>query len=154
MASIKKKERGNIELQLTSMLDVVFQLIIFFILVNNFVSQDLPELEPPDPRHSKAILQENAADIRVVNVVPDLKRPGFADYVQFAREKLTIQRMDVLTALLKDERQKKPDLQVSLRVDKSVRFDQVQPVMQAITNAGIARINMVALVEPNVPGAN
>ncbi|MHB1156919.1 MAG: ExbD/TolR family protein [Phycisphaerales bacterium] len=148
----KKRDSGPIELQLTSMMDVVFQLIIFFILVNNFVSQDLPDMEPPEPKHSRAVLLENAS-VRVVNVLPDAAKPGFADYIQYASTKLTLQRSNVLTEMLVDEKRKIPSLEVSLRVDKSVRFDQVQPVMQAITNAGIARINLVALIEPNVPGA-
>jgi hypothetical protein len=45
----KMKERPRMDLNLTSMMDVSFQLIIFFILITNFAAADLPELDPPDP---------------------------------------------------------------------------------------------------------
>jgi biopolymer transport protein ExbD len=50
---LKKPEKSEMDLNMTSMLDIVFQLIIFFILVTNFAAADLPPLEPPDPIESK-----------------------------------------------------------------------------------------------------
>jgi biopolymer transport protein ExbD len=135
------------ELNLTSMMDVVFQLIIFFILVTNFAAADLPDMEPPAPEHSKARMLENVIT-RVINIVPDLTHQGFAKYILIADKEIPIVRHAEVTSLLIEEKQRVPALQVSLRVDRRVRFDQVEPVMRAITAAGIAKINLVALVTP------
>lgn len=144
---MSKRKKVNIELNLTSMMDVVFQLIIFFILVTNFAAADLPDLEPPAPEHSKARTLENVIT-RVVNVVPDKSKMGFAHYVLIADREIPLQRIAEVTQMLTEEKQRTPSLEVSLRVDRRIRFDQVEPVMRAVTAAGIAKINLVALVTP------
>ncbi len=143
-----KPEKRAIELNMTSMLDIVFQLIIFFILVTNFAAADLPELTPPEG--SQAFDAEYPFT-RVVNIVPvGESAPGRARHVLIGGRELPINPngMTALTNALKQEQDARPNdpMQVRLRVDKSLHFDQVQPVMQAITGAGISRVNLVAIM--------
>ncbi len=159
----RKAEKSEIKLNMTSMLDIVFQLIIFFILVTNFAAADLPPLEPPDPLESKARELETAFK-RTINIVPELRvvgtndrgrsieeATGLAQRVQLADKHYAVDQasMKALTQELKDVQAMRPDqkLEIDLRVDKRLQFDQVQPVMIAITGAGIARVNLVALVD-------
>ncbi|MBS3821853.1 MAG: biopolymer transporter ExbD [Phycisphaerae bacterium] len=140
-----KPRKQSLQLNLTSMLDVVLQLIIFFIMVTNFAAADLPDLEPPEA--TKAF-ESDYPHTRIVNIVPDKSVPGKAKHVLVGGRALTISEsgMNTLTNMLKAEQEKRPDekLQVRLRVDRSVHFKEVQPVMQAITGARIARVNLVA----------
>jgi len=140
-----KPRKKSLQLNLTSLLDIVFQLIIFFIMVTNFAAADLPDLEPPEA--TKAFESEYPFT-RIVNIVPDKGTPGRADHVLVAGRELPISEngMTTLTNMLKQEQDQRPNdkLRVRLRVDKSLHFQQVQPVMQAITGAGIARVNLVA----------
>lgn len=145
-----KREKTSVDLNLTSMMDVVFQLIIFFILVTNFAAADLPELNVPKPNHSRARPTEEGIS-RVINIVPDKHRQGMADYVLIADHEIPLPRVAEVTSMLVEEKQRVEALQVSLRVDRTLHYDQVQPVMKAITDAGISKINLMALVQPNEP---
>ena len=177
---LKKPEKTDMNLNMTSMLDIVFQLIIFFILVTNFAAADLPPLEPPDPIESKARKIEEKP--RIVNIVPVMVKetdpetdvmedvstgrashvvaydknfvlPGYTPKLPKGEKTLPIS--DLIT-LLTDERIRRAEndepMMVDLRVDKSLPYDQVAPIMKAITAAQITRVNLVALVA--VKGVN
>jgi len=170
----KKPQRRELDLNMTSMLDIVFQLIIFFILVTNFAAADLPPLEPPDPLESKARKIEEKP--RIVNIVPVMERrpdpqtgvprdvsTGRASHVVAFDKSFVIPGytpklptgektfpLDHLIELLSTEREQREEngepMTVDLRVDKSLPYDQVAPIMRAITGAKITRVNLVALV--------
>jgi len=170
----KKPERRELDLNMTSMLDIVFQLIIFFILVTNFAAADLPPLQPPDPLDSRARKMDERP--RIVNIVPVTERrpdprtgaptdvstgkashivafdksfviPGYTPKLPRGE---TTHPLDHLVELLSAEREQREEngepMTVDLRVDKSLPYDQVAPIMRAITGAKITRVNLVALV--------
>jgi len=144
----KHREKHTIELNLTSLMDIVFQLIIFFILVTNFAAAELPELEPPDPTESTATDPGEIQKV-MVNIVPSETAPGMARHLIVRGRTLppAPAGYQQVTEILTDAREANPDLQVMLRADKRLRFEQIQPVMQAVTRAGIARLNLVSLVD-------
>jgi len=138
--------REPAQLNLTSMLDVILQLIIFFLLVTNFAAQTLPPLEPPSPTRSAA--QDPFQPDRVtVNLLPDGARSGLADEVRVNMRAIPPGDLAALTALLEAEKEKNPDVEIDLRVDRSIHYRHVQPVMNAVTAAGISRINLVAYTD-------
>lgn len=149
MAKIKKRESKQVNLNLTSMMDVVFQLIIFFLLVTNFTSADLPKLKPPDLKHSEATEIDHRDKI-IVNVIPE-GSSGMAKSVQVGSTSMLPGEMKKLTDLLKSEKATRPELQVDLRADASINYEQVEPVMNAVTAAGISRINLVAFLDADNP---
>lgn len=134
-----------VELNLTSMMDVTFLLIIFFLLVNRMSSAQLPKLDAPEPVGSKALdLPER--DVVIVNVVPDGEGAELAKSVMVGIREIPPASYNELTELLKVETAKSPLVEVDLRADKNLRYAEVQPVMKAITNAGITKVNLVAKV--------
>ncbi len=146
----KKHEANKLELNLTSMLDIVFQLIIFFILVTNFANAQLPKLELPRPEGSKAKEPEKVRKV-IVNIVPvrdpDNKPTGQTKLLVVDGIQLAATDYPGVTDYLKKELLEHPDLQVNLRADKGLHFEAVQPVMRAVTQAKIAHINLGALEE-------
>jgi len=143
---LKKRKYQNVELNLTSMMDVIFLLIIFFILVTNFAAADLPDLEVPKPDQSKA--RESREGTRVINVVPIEERPREAAHVLMAGKKYDPTNGEAITAFLKREMEARGgNLTVDLRADARLEFDQVQPVMMAVTEAGIADVNLVTVMD-------
>ena len=147
----KRIQPAKVQLNLTSMMDVVFLLIVFFLLVTNFTSAELPELEAPRPDSSKAHDQEKTDRI-VVNVIPDPDTPEYARSVRVGTQDIGPDAYGQLTEMLKTEKEKNELVQVNLRADRHLRYDQVQTVMQAITQAGIVRVNLVADKErPTLP---
>jgi biopolymer transport protein ExbD len=144
--------REPAQLNLTSMLDVILQLIIFFLLVTNFAAQTLPPLEPPNLTESAA--QTPFQPERVtVNLLPDAARSGLADEVRVNMRAIPPGDLSALTALLEAEKEKNPEVEIDLRADRSIHYRHVQPIMNAVTAAGISRINLVAYTDDDRPVA-
>jgi biopolymer transport protein ExbD len=148
MARSRKKDSGKVDLNLTSMLDVVFQLIIFFLLVTNFTSAELPKLAVPVADRSKLILDRKKITVNVIpqtNTEGNATGSGQAQHVRVGSEDIPPQDYGRLTLMLKTEVELNEHIEVDLRADQSIHYDQMQPVMNAITNAGIGRVNLVAM---------
>ena len=153
MARRKKKvDLPKTELNITSMMDLVLNLLMFFVLLSNFTLAELPALSPPQPTQSRARRSE-APNKVTVNIVPEgetgrarLVKVGTTEIVPApgAGGGLVIPGLE---GLLQHELNIDKEVEIDLRADKSLNYDQVQPVMAAITNAGINRINVVAEVE-------
>jgi biopolymer transport protein ExbD len=132
-------------MNLTPLLDVTFQLIIFFILVTNFAAANLPRIDVPSPEDSAAEPQVDASRI-IVNVIP---RPGTsqADYLVVQGRPMGLYQLDRLAARLAEQVEHQPDLEVNLRADESIAYADIHPVMQAIARSGVVRVNLVALTD-------
>ena len=143
----RKKKSAQVELNLTSMMDIVFLLIIFFLLVTNFVSQELPELDVPKPDQS--IAKNEESERVTVNVVPhpDKDDKTYAKAVVIGNVEFDVNKLGELTNFLLEEktaaegRDKK--FEVDLRAHKTIQYLYVAPVMEAIVKAGIVDVNMV-----------
>lgn len=141
MAKARQPQSGQVQLRITSLLDVVFQLIIFFLLVTNFSAAELPKVKLPDVYNSQA--QELGKRKRViVNVVPPDSQDGSVKEIRVGIKSLSPDPGPKLTELLKAEGAKGENVQVDLRAGRSVHYKNVQPVMSAVTAAGIKRINL------------
>ena len=149
MAKRKKVFLPKPELNITAMMDLVLNLITFFALVANFSSQSLPKLDPPKPDGSKAA-KSAATDRITINILTDTALGnGTASEIVFGITKIPMADSARITAMLEDmlARQKKTsdNVEIDLRADKNLRYDQVQPVMLAIVEAKIKKVNLVAL---------
>ncbi|MBI1336019.1 MAG: hypothetical protein GC164_03550 [Phycisphaera sp.] len=165
MSKIHKRGSKTPEMNMTPMIDVTFQLIIFFMLVNNIVSSENVQLIPPDLSNPKTVLFEDENRI-VVNVAPKidedfksrqqgnpLNYPGEATGVVLFGKEYQYDQLDQITAILKDSAERspkdkdgKPTVSVLLRADAALYYTEVQPVMAAIANAGITTVHLVALM--------
>jgi biopolymer transport protein ExbD len=120
--------RQSLGLNMTPMIDVVFQLIIFFLLSNHLAQQeshlelDLPTaasgheapMESP-PRVTVSVL----ADGRVMLGTNEAPRDQIATRLEFER------------------RRTGDDLEVRIRADRSVPYDAVEPILLACAKSGI-----------------
>jgi biopolymer transport protein ExbD len=141
----KKIERSKADLNITSMLDVVFNLILFFILISNFAAADLPKMNIPQP--NKTIAKENSdANRVVVNIVPTDENTGMIERIMFASQDYK-GKMPELQAKLAQEVAKQKDVQVVLRADKRILYSDIVPVMTAIAGAGVETVNLSASSE-------
>lgn len=150
----KHRRRGaNVEMNLTSLMDVTFQLIVFFVLVSNFASQQLPDLEVPEPAKSQAIERNRDTKSVIISIVPEEGETGRASAVQFGDTRVAYgpDMRNRVTELLAEEiaahERRNEDVQVDLRAHRTLHYREIQPVMQAITGAEVSRINLVAKIE-------
>ncbi len=138
----KAVTRSKSDINITAMLDVVFNLILFFILISNFAAADLPKMNIPEPM--KTIAKEDSSPNRVVvNIVPKDENTGQISGIVFASDNY-LGRLNELQGRLALEVAKQADVQVVLRADKSIRYSDIVPVMRAISGAKVKTINLSA----------
>lgn len=157
MSQVTKRGAVTPSMNITPLIDVVFLLIIFFMLVNNIVSDEtvemvLPELDDPKTREVGEIERV------VVNIAPEdftrdgrkehpLDHTGTAKYVKVGTgqsSRFEVHDIAGITAALETEKNKNPEVEVLLRCDGALYYKAVQPIMGAITAAGIQTVNLVA----------
>lgn len=142
-------------MNMTPLIDVTFQLIIFFMLVSNLISeQDVPMIVPDLTRPRTQALGEVPRII--VNVVPmpfDLAERAGDDPLQFSGEAAGVQigprvvsmdRLDAVVDAVAEARQHRPEARVLLRADAALYYEQVRPVLEALAAADIRRVSLVA----------
>jgi len=158
-----RRSHYPVRMEMTPLIDVVFQLIIFFMLVNDIVGQEAVEMIVPQLTQPKT-REVGEMDSRVViNVAPAafsradrrgdnvLNTDGSAMFVQIGSERFDVSNLSGMTTFLQEYKAKNPEGQVLLRADSAIHYNNVQPVMAAITAAGINRINLVAFMPDKGP---
>lgn len=142
---------------MTPMIDCVFQLLIFFMLTTQMASADFVNMTVPKPDLSQAKKPQEGNKV-VVNVEPfskeeiaaDSARKGMAK--QYGLGSLKIKRGDVeklVRELNKARRtsESPKDFVVELRADKSIRYDQIEPVLRAMQQAELGKMFITAMRE-------
>lgn len=120
---VRKKKRMDLVLPTSSMGDIAFLLIIFFILASNFMKSANIEAEKPSSPEAYAV------DDPQVEVVVD--KSGKC-YVQGVEVESSLVESAVLQAL--GEKRDKP---VSLLVDKDLTKKSFMPAVEALGAAGV-----------------
>ncbi len=132
--SKRRKSPADITANLTSLIDVTFLLIVFFVLVSKINEVERWELELPSMRNplSQPVEGENRV---VINVIP---APGgnVAGYrvglAEFTGDEVGLARMtDHLAGLY----QKNPAVDLNVRADRATHYEFVEPVLQAVSTA-------------------
>ena len=154
MSIATKRGLARVEANLTPMIDVVFLLIVFFVLVSQIVDLENVELELPsliDPA-SKIAGEEQRV---VVNVEPGID--GDVSRYKLGGQFYTadLQGIKDMTAHLAELYKINPLLSVNLRADAGTHYQWVEPVMQSVANAAILseqptavpRVNLVVIRE-------
>jgi len=158
-------ERGAavIDFNMTPMIDVTFQLILFFILVGQVASDALAKMELAKPEKSQAIKMEMAGSATkvIINVVSkamveDKKvrtfLAGQVDHYLVGGQPFGVGDEDAIIRVLEQELAKLPEAKrgeffVEVRADRRVFFSGVEPVIGAAVDAGVQRMNITALLD-------
>ena len=136
MAHRHKGDDSGCEVDMTPMIDVVFQLIIFFIVTMK-MEQDINEdIKLADSKHGPAIEEEAPATI-VVEVS--------------SRGNISIHNAQLSRAKFKNimisRRKRMGMFPVLIRGDYRARHEDIRAVMDICTEVGIWRINFAATKE-------
>jgi len=153
-ASSSSRGRGFVNL--TPMIDVVFQLIIFFMLVAQFSSQQAIELVLPRVTGSLAELVD-AENRLVVNVVPLARTAseGGAYRVGTRVFQETPEGIRRMSATIGEALGRDPNLRVLVRADRAEACERVHPALQALSLAGARDVELMISADPaprNAPG--
>ena len=158
----KGGQAGVVEFNMTPMIDVTFQLIIFFILAGQIASNEIAQLKLPDPTNSQAmeakkIKVTNKVTVNVVSADPD-GTSGDPMKVKAARAyiiggvQIDVADEGTLLDVLMDRKQAskargEEGFFVEIRGDRRVNFDEIQPIPVAAAKAEIPRMNISAFLE-------
>ena len=122
----KRALTAQAEIQMTPLIDMVFILLIFFVVTTSFVSETGLDIQRPQSSSSETLPHENipvavGADGRIT---VDGQRVGLLSIRPFLQKRLRMQ----------------PGLAVVLVADKAVSVDRVVRVMDEIRGAGISEV--------------
>jgi len=140
-------QRGatGVNANMTPMIDVVFLLIIFFMLVSQIQRARLVDLTLPEIADAKT--DEPAREsVVVINVVPQDREgaPYRLGTLDFDNDRAGL---DGLVRQLVRERERDPQSIVIVRADRTETYERVHPVLQAVSDAGLTRVQLLTLTE-------
>ena len=118
------------ELNITPLLDLVFVLLIIFMITTPLMEQQLP-VDLPKASTSIATSLPDPKSILTLTLSKD-------GSVLLGSEKI---RLDQLTSLLTQRKARDPELVVSLRADSSLPYETVFRALEAVRSAG-ARLDL------------
>ncbi len=124
----KDQEQDGAEIDLTPMLDVVFIMLIFFIVVASFIKEAGVEVnrpddnQPDDPEDSTSILVEVASDNQI--------------WMENRRVDIRAVRANIQRLLAED-----PEAPVTIKVEKGAEAGVVVDVADAARESGVAAVN-------------
>ena len=163
----KRSTGGSVTFNMTPMIDVTFQLILFFILAGQMASAELASLILHEPEQSvatedEALMKGSKVVVNVTSVgtsdpeKADLAEGGQAKAYKVRGRTLPLgpgARGDSVRALrdiLKEARAGAPNpdaFAVEVRADYRVRFEYIWPVLRLAADVGIPDLNITALLE-------
>ncbi|MBU02308.1 MAG: biopolymer transporter ExbD [Halieaceae bacterium] len=124
----KQQDQDGAEIDLTPMLDVVFIMLIFFIVVASFIKEAGVEVnrpddnQPDDPEDSTSILVEVASDNQI--------------WMENRRVDIRAVRANIQRLLAED-----PEAPVTIKVEKGAEAGVVVDVADAARESGVASVN-------------
>ena len=129
----------------TPMVDVIFLLTIFFMLVSRFSSAEQVPMDLPEPEDSQARVTRMPERV-VVNCRPSDPRDPSRGTVLYSIGPNQPEPLAVVAERLAAMKQKTPELKVVVRADRRLAYADVRTVMRVIARCGIEMLNVVAHV--------
>ena len=136
----KRKLKKDASIEIASLVDIVFLLLLFFVVTTTFKESPGLEIDLPETRDSEGVQLKDL----VINIVPS--ETGAALFL--IDEAVTL---EALPDLLKAELERREDDQKSVVVqaDKAVRFEIVYKVFDIARQAGATGITVPAEFKPD-----
>ena len=117
----------ELEVNITSLIDVIFILLIFFMVSTQFKKNALPLDLPQSEDRTE---QEKSAKVLSVN----------AEKMELDGREVSLESLEPLLSAMYEAN---PDLSLSLECEKTVNFEKLVQVLTKIQAAGISRIGIV-----------
>ena len=142
--SILKQGGRNAQFNMTAMIDIVFLLIIFFMLVCQFITRENYSLILPDACPSAVVDDTHDESAVTVSVFKDS-----GDGLTYAVRGLRFMGTDVnlvseMSREIRFETGRKKDTVVHLRADGELSYVEVQTALKALARAGVERVQLAA----------
>ena len=152
-----RKSQENPALDMTPMIDVVFELIIFFVVTLTEAQKKDETIELEDGQHGIALTPEELPPTHMQIDIASRDKKG----KPLPRGRITMGDREItpdeISRRVKERMRKVKDFPVLIRADYNCRHEVVARVMNAVTAAGIWKISFMAVDEdrtskPGHPG--
>ena len=155
MAKKKRKTEGGVDLDMTPMIDVVFQLIIFFVVTLKTADSINPDIVL---EYGKNGPQLKADEYKVPPVTVEVKRyykP--TDFLKKAGRPTgrvvsingAVMSLEQLRSILRNiAKTRGTNFPLLIRADKDAPHEDVRAVMNVCNEVGIWQVSFVAMVKP------
>jgi biopolymer transport protein ExbD len=124
----KKKERYQMQAPLTSLIDIVFLLLIYFLLTTNFIVEEGIKIKLPNAKASAPQVKQE------ITVFVDKDGAAY-----MANKRVP---MDTLYTRIKEMIGNDPDRLVIIKADKTVILNKAVRVMDIAKAAGASRLSL------------
>ncbi len=132
------QRRGDVGFNMTPMIDIVFQLIVFFLVASHLAQQETQlELALPDAATGRPAIDAPTRRV-VVNVQPSGELSLSGQPVSAA---------DLQQRIGVEARQHGDDIEVRIRADRRVPYRVIEPILTACTQAGIWKVTFAVIRE-------
>ncbi len=139
--SKKSKDEGIGDIPIESMIDVVFLLIIFFVVtaaIDKDIEDELVGL--CDAPHGKALVKKNPKSVTI-----NVRKDGTMNICQI---QMTIEQISeqLKTTAVKWYPGHFADMPIIIRGDKDVQHGYIKKVLDAVTDTGLYKVRFMAIV--------
>src|SRR5436190_7382627 len=148
--SSRRRKQADIEPHLTSLIDVTFLLIVFFVLVSHVNEVESVELDLPKPNQPATLLPEAETQV-AISVIP--APDGRAEGYRIGDRMFAIDKpgLDSLSAHLASLYRLSPQTNVNIRADRTTQYEFVEPALRAVSIAARSvSSELPAAVNPRV----
>lgn len=123
---LKRKKSEDIAIDMSPMIDMVFLLLIFFLVASAVVKIEKVPIEVPAAIYAKVPEDETGRYPITVNVDGRM-------YVGVTSEEVTIEE---LTERLAAEMEADPEMRILIRADRKVKYETNEKIMEACAEVG------------------
>jgi len=145
MRSVRALEPTHVRANLTPMIDVVFLLVIFFMLVAQISRTQLVELDPPGIERA-ASAEITSKKRLVINVIP-----GSGESDAYRLGVLTFDATEsgaaALSVALGRALERTEEAEVYVRADRAESYARVHPALEAVRAAGVGGVRLIVRPE-------
>lgn len=127
------------EMDMTPMIDVVFQLIIFFVVTLQMTVEVDRTIMLEDGKHGVTLTQEN--------MPPSTLRIEISRRGRISINNATLSKEQLAVIIQKRVARHGQDFPVLIRADRATKHEMVKGVMDVCTNNGLWKLSFVAIQE-------
>ena len=140
MRAFRKRSWAAMAVNLTPLIDVVFLIIIFFIIMINFSEMHIRKINLPKADEAKDSLIDKS---RLLPVIIKSKDVLYLDR--------TLISLDTLVPVLEQKRRYMPSINIQILADETVPYEVVKDVLYKLSSNGIGKIEFSTLKDEPDP---
>jgi biopolymer transport protein ExbD len=140
MRAFRKRPWASLSVDMTPLIDVIFLIIIFFIIMINFSEMHLHNVRLP--KADEARRSQVAEDVKLRITIKT------QDVILFERKKIRVRN---LPAVLRETHADPTKLTIQIRANENVPYEVIKQIMLELAHSGISKVEFSAWQETPEP---